>query len=145
MRALLDRPPTAATPPTRATSPDQAEAALAAVDRGLHLGAAALHAGVYLGFGWVADHSDFGPHLLAGILCGDFAGWLLGLGRNLRSAPWALVAEVVVFVALFALWWSRYELPTTGEFRALFTLGGIGALTGRVGALTARRREAIWD
>lgn len=153
MRSLLDQHPDQDTlpPPERATAGDRADAtaeaqALRIVDRGLHLGGLLLHAGSYLALALVAARFDFGPHLLAGAMFGDFAGYLLHAVRTWRDAPLAIGCELLLFAALFAYWWCHYPWPATPEFRALFYLAAFGTLTARVGWIAGGRRDdTIWD
>lgn len=134
----------AARPPAAATD---VEAAVRLVDRTLHGGALLLRSAAYLALAAIAEHYPFGPHLLAGVLFGDFAGWLLLLAlSDLQRRPAATIAQLALFSALFAAWWWRYDWPASAEFRALFALAGFGGMTARAGQwIGTLRGDNIWD
>jgi hypothetical protein len=133
-RAAPEAAPTRLAPPpaARPAAPDVVQA-LAAVDRGFHFAALFGRAGAYVLLALAADRFDFGPHVLAGVLFGDFAGFAAGAARELRAAPAAAAAEFALFALLFAIWWHRYEWPVNPEFRALFFLAAFGVFVGRLG------------
>jgi hypothetical protein len=106
---------------------------LAAVDCTFHFAALFARAGAYVLLVLVAGRFDCGPHLLAGVLFGDFAGLVMFALRALRNAPVAAVAEFALFTLLFLLWWWRYDWPASTEFRALFGLSAFGVLVARIG------------
>jgi hypothetical protein len=145
MSTTLQRPPGAVERHPGEPSAADVAAAVWIADRTLHASALLLRGGIYLGLGIAADRFAFGPHLLAGVLVGDFAGYVLSALRSFRRSPVAAAAELALFALLFAFWWWRYALPEAPEFQALFCLGGFGALTGRIGIAAAARDRDGWD
>jgi len=141
VNTLLDRPPGRGAQPNAdrggGSGPD-VELIERAVDLGLHFAALLLHAGVYVLLGLAAVRYDCGPHMLAGVLFGDFLGSLLHAVPSFRRAPVAAAADYALFAALFAWQWHHYVWPDQPEFRALFCLAGFGALTGRFGSYLLR-------
>ncbi|MGE3171657.1 MAG: hypothetical protein AB7O97_03465 [Planctomycetota bacterium] len=121
------------------------EQALDAVDLTFHFGALILRAVLYLGLAAIASTYDFGPHLLAGVLFGDFSAYAATSLRAFRTAPVAAGAELLLFSTLFALWWWNYAFPQSQEFRALFLLGGFGAMVARAGMALGKREPSIYD
>jgi hypothetical protein len=128
-----------------AVTADDVETALEVADCTFHFGAMLLRTGIYVALAIIADNFDFGPHLLAGVLFGDFAGYATGSLRQFRAAPVAAGAELVMFTMLFVFWWWRYAWPEAAEFRALFYLGGFGALTARVASAFSSGQKSLWD
>lgn len=147
MTTLLDREPREARPAApgkallgarHAVADSAAAAAVRIVDHSFHFAALLARAALYSLLAWQSDRVSCGPHLLAGLLCGDFAASVLRALGRWREAPEATIAELVLFSALFSLWWSRYAGPQANEDKAVFFLVGFGVLASR---LTAAMRE----
>ncbi len=144
MHHLLDR--TTDRPTERIPSPgpigaNDVDRAVRLVDRGLHFGSLVVRIGTYLVLGLIAERFEFGRHLLAGVLFGDFGGSALRALRELRWAPVATAADLGLLGLVFAYWWCRYSWPTEPEFRALFYLAAFGALSARLGLLLGERHD----
>jgi hypothetical protein len=143
VRTDLDDPPASAhpaPPPVAGPAPaaPDVQAVLAAVDHTFHFAALFARAGAYALLALAAQRFDFGPHVLAGVLFGDFSGFAAVAVRELRQAPAAAIAEFALFALLFAFWWHRYAWPANPEFRALFFLAAFGVFVGRLGVCSHR-------
>lgn len=134
MRELLHGAERSGGPRPEAGSPaQQAARALALVDHSLHVLALLARTGAYLLLALVARRYECGPHLAAGVLFGDFAGYAALAAATWRRAPKATIAEGLLFGILFLVWWLGHPFPAEPEHRALFCLTALAMLAGRIG------------
>ncbi len=142
MASLLEAPkrPAVRAGGSQITTADAA-AIEAAIDRTLHIGGLLARAAAYSLTAAVLAQTDFGPHLLFGLLAGDCTGSLVQARRTFALAPVAVVAELGLFGCLFLMSAAKWSWPDSPELRALLLLGAFAALAARLGWAFGDRRD----
>jgi hypothetical protein len=146
MRSLLEPPTATTTQPSRAAA-ERATVDTAAMDRAIdrtvHAATLATRIAVYAISATALRAAAFGPHLLLGLLIGDFLGTVALATKSWRHAPAAAAAELSLLVVLLGLAAWQWDTATTPELRALLTLTAFAALAARVGWAFGNRDDRL--
>lgn len=116
----------------------------AAIDRTLHVARLAWRGVGYALASWVGSTTSYGPHLLLGLLLGDFLGAAVLAKGAFAREPVATAAELGLFVVMLALAAWQWDTSTTPELRALLTLSAFAALAARLGWAFGDRNDTIY-